>query len=79
MHQARDTFITQLKVLELGICVCITIKNGTENMILILPDHITEVAHDLTYLKAGMILFKSFLHKHRYVKYVIITGEKCWH
>jgi len=48
-------------------------------MILILPDHITEAAHDLTYLKAGMILFKSFLHKHRYVKYVIITGEKCWH
>jgi len=76
MHQARDTFITQLKVLELGICVCITIKNGTENMILILPGHITEVAHDLTYLKAGMILFKSFLHKHRYVKYVSLSLVK---
>ena len=39
-------------------------------MILILPGHMTEVAHDLTYLKAGMILFKSCIHKHRYVKYV---------
>lgn len=76
MHQARDTFIIKLKVLELGICVCITIKNGTENMILILPGHITEVTHDLTYLKAGMILFKSFLHKHRYVKYVSLSPVK---
>jgi hypothetical protein len=55
-------------------------------MILILPGHMTEVAHDLTYLKAGMILFKSCLHKHRYVKYVSLplmknagTGHDMWY
>jgi len=55
-------------------------------MILILPGHITEVAHDLTYLKAGMILFKSFLQNHRYVKYVSLslvknagTSRDMWH
>jgi len=42
-------------------------------MILILPGHMNEVAHDLTYLKAGTIPFKSCLHKHRYVKYVSLS------
>ena len=45
-------------------------------MILILPGHMTEVAHDQTYLMAGMILFKSYLHKHRYIKYVSLSLVK---
>lgn len=45
-------------------------------MVLIMPGHMTEVAYDLTYLKAGMILFKSCLHKHRYVKYVSLSLVK---
>jgi len=55
-------------------------------MILILPGHMTEIANDLTYLKAGMILFKSCLHKHRYVKYVSLSlvenaspGHNMWY
>jgi hypothetical protein len=69
-------YITQLKIQELGVCVCNVIKIGTENMILILPGHMTEAAHDLTYLKAGMKLFKSCLHKQRYVNYVSLSLVK---